>query len=269
MMRTLSLTAGLFVVTGLLLNPCLPRASAQNLGSVKGQVTFGGDKVPMPAPVNVDKDPAHCLSKGPITSEEWVVNPNNKGVRWAIVWLSPNNDVKNPEPIKGIPEALQKSKNPTVAMDQPCCRYEPHVVAMRTDQSLIFKNGGAVAHNVQYQGCGTQGNPILNPGAEQKIGDLTYGWTGMTVGCNIHGWMKAYVRVFDHPYFAVTDADGNFEIKDVPPGNYYLITWQEAIGLHNSKAVKVDGKNVISAGDKIAIAAGQETKAPPIVLQPK
>jgi len=273
-MRTLSVTAGLFVLAGLLCGPCSPRAAADDAGwgSVKGRVIFGGEKLPEPVEVDVtqNKDAMHCKSKGAIFSEQWVINPNNKGVRWAVVWLAPTSDVKEPTPFKNIHPDLKASKTPQVEMDQPCCKYEPHVLAMRTDQKVVFKNSAPVAHNVNYVGCGKEKNVILNPGDEHEVTQLTYSWTGMNVGCNLHGWMKAKVWVFDHPYFAVTDADGNFEIKNAPVGEFHLIVWEDAIGLHNVRAVPLGcGKNQIQAGQKITIKANEETKVADIALKPK
>ncbi len=50
------------------------------------------------------------------------------------------------------------------------------------------------------------------------------------VKCNIHPWMKAYIAVFSDPYFAVTGKDGSFDLKNVPPGTYTLVAWQELYG---------------------------------------
>ena len=66
--------------------------------------------------------------------------------------------------------------------------------------------------------------------------------------CTIHGWMTGYVRIFDHPYYAVTDADGKFEIKDAPAGNYRIVYWHENVGFLNGK----DGR----FGAPIAIVGG-------------
>ena len=70
-------------------------ADDQKWGTIKGQVVLDGD-VPAPEKINVDKDQEHCLSKGPIFSETWVVNPKNKGVRWAFVYLQPVPDANEP-----------------------------------------------------------------------------------------------------------------------------------------------------------------------------
>jgi hypothetical protein len=267
-MRTVSLIAGLIVLAGLICLPLLPSAVADEQpagwGTVKGQIIFDGDKVPDRAAQNVDKDQAHCLSKGPILSEEWVVNPKNKGVKWAIVWLAATNNLKSPGTMP-IHPSLAKSKVAEVVMDQPCCAFEPHVLALRDDQTLVFKNSAPVAHNVNYNGCGAMRNVLLAPKSEEKATGLQYNWAGMTVGCNIHGWMKARVFVFDHPYFAVTDEDGNFEIKDAPAGDYYLIVWHDTF--KDSKTIMVNGKPVITAGQKISIKADKENELKPIGLK--
>jgi hypothetical protein len=85
-----------------------------------------------------------------------------------------------------------------------------------------------VAHNVNL--AGGLKNPNLNqvipPGGELPITGFVASLLPVQVSCNIHPWMKGYIRVFDHPYFAVTDEDGNFEIKNAPAGKWHLALWQ-------------------------------------------
>jgi hypothetical protein len=210
--------------------PVLAAAEDASWGTLKGQAIFVGDP-PAKGPVKVDKDVAHCLSKGPIPNEEWVVNSKNKGVRWTFVWLAAEDDPVNKGKLPIHPD-LKASKTPTVEMDQPCCRFEPHVLAMRDDQQLIFKNSAPIPHNVNYAG-----DPLKNPGDNKLLpagGQLVISLKAqprpVSVACNIHSWMKAYVRVYDHPYFAVTDENGNFEIKNAPAGKWRLIAWHETGG---------------------------------------
>jgi len=68
----------------------------------------------------------------------------------------------------------------------------------------------------------------MKPGTAEKLEDIKARPTPILVTCSIHGWMKNYIRVFDHPYFAVTDADGNFEIKNIPAGNHRLVIWHDS-----------------------------------------
>ncbi len=221
-------------------------ARAQAWGAIKGQVVKEGNP-PAPAQINVNKDPQHCLSKGPLFSEELVVNPQNKGVRWVFVWLQP---VPGGPPLAVNP-ALQQVKDKQVFIDQPCCQFVPHALAMRQGQELVAKNSAPIAHNVHWTGYPLKnpgGNQIVPAGGEVVIKGLQTDRFPVEIKCDIHGWMKAWVRVFDHPYFAVTDENGDFEIKDAPAGNFALIVWQESIGW-------VGGKT----GTPITVQAGQTT----------
>src|SRR5581483_7554242 len=99
-------------------------------------------------------DQQHCLAKGPLLSDEWVVDPKTKGVRWVFVWLVPE---KGGSPLPVNP-ALKDIKNKDVVIDQPTCKFEPHALGMRQGQELIAKNSAAIAHNVHWTGF-----PIKNP----------------------------------------------------------------------------------------------------------
>ena len=99
---------------------------AQTWGTIKGQVVFAGAS-PTPEKLKVNKDEQHCLSKGDILSEKFVVDPKSKGVRWVMVWLV---DSKNPKAQIPIHPSLLEVKQKDVVLDQPCCVYEPHVIGM-------------------------------------------------------------------------------------------------------------------------------------------
>lgn len=205
-------------------------------GTVKGQVVLAGDKVPQPAPLKVNKDEKDCLKNGPITSQELVVNPQNKGVRWAMVWLVPD-DGKGKADLKGkmpVHPSLKEPKQKEVVIDQPCCMFEPRIVMLREGQTLVIKNSAAIPHNAKIDGE-LSGNPSLNqsipPGKQLDVtGFHPTTASAIPLACTSHGWMSGYLRVFNHPYFAVTDADGKFEIKDAPAGKFHLIVWQEKVG---------------------------------------
>src|SRR5437868_582450 len=107
-------------------------------GTIKGQVVFGGDAIPAPKPIDVgnNQDKQHCLSKGPLLSDEWTINKDNKGVRWTIVWLAP---AASGQPLPVHP-ALKEIKQKEVTLDQPCCKFVPHALGMRQGQELVAKN---------------------------------------------------------------------------------------------------------------------------------
>jgi plastocyanin len=232
----LFLTGAIFAVLGASLLGRTGRAAdpPQQWGTVKGQVVWGGGELPPQKNARVDKDQEHCLSKGPIPDESWVVNSENKGVRWAFVWLAPEPG----QPKLAVHPDLKAIKQGEVVIDQPCCRFEPHALAIREGQELVFKNSAPVAHNVNWTGVlkNPGSNQILPAGKSFEIKGLVADRYPLTVACNIHPWMKAWVRVFDNPYYAVTDSDGKFEIKLAPAGKCRLMIWQESVGYRGGAA---------------------------------
>jgi hypothetical protein len=226
-MRTLTLAAA--VAAGLSFALACPAAEGE-WGTVKGQITIAG-KAPEPAKLDVNKDQDHCLEKGPIVSEEFVVGKDG-GVKNVFVWLIDANDPKAKLPIH--PD-LKDLKVKAVEMDQPCCKFVPHCVALREGQVLIGKNSSPISHNMNWQG-GTDNpgdNKIVPAKGQIEIKDLVASPRPIAVACNIHPWMKAWVRVFDHPYFAVTDEAGRFELKNAPAGKYNVVIWHEGVGWVN------------------------------------
>jgi len=248
MMRKLSLLliAGLLLtLAGFLARPSTTAAypvQGAGWGDIKGQVVWADKEIPQqvqPKLAGNDKDT--CLAEAKkqgkeILSETFVVNPQNKGVKWVVVYLV---DPKNVDAALPANPALP-APGKTVHMDQPCCFFEPHVLVMREGQVLEAKNTAPVAHN--YKIDSPPGNPSLNQlvpsGKTLQVPDPNDSgamtWKAKTapskVSCTIHPWMNGYVKVFNHPYYAVTDADGNFEIKGAPAGDYNIVMWQEETG---------------------------------------
>jgi hypothetical protein len=103
---------------------------------------------------------------------------------------------------------------------------------MRAGQVLLTKNSSPVNHNVNIISTGNNPsqNLLIPAGKEIKVEGWGAAAAPTKIECNIHPWMTAWVRVFNHPYFAVTDKDGNFEMKNAPAGEYNLVTWQEEVG---------------------------------------
>lgn len=215
------------LLCGLLLFAAGPILAA-DWGTIQGQVIWGGAAIPERKPLNVDKDQGVCLKHGPILDQKFVIDKESKGVKWVMVWLADARQPKNPKAEIPIHPALKELKTKTVILDQPVCVYEPHVLGLRVGQTLVAKNSSTIAHNIKIDG-GVDNpnlNPIVPPGAEVKV----EGWNPTRLGpvpisCSIHGWMNAFVRVFNHPYFAVTNDKGEFEIKDAPAGEFRLVIW--------------------------------------------
>ncbi len=148
-----------------------------------------------------------------------------------------------------------KSTGATVApavLDQNGCIYLPGIIAVQTGQKLVVKNSDPCIHNVHS--ISTAGNTDHNDAQMQGGTDLTYTFDKpedfLKFQCDVHGWMKAWVTVVDSPYFAVSDKNGKFIIKNVPPGKYTLTAKHRKLSLVGTtykgleQSVEVADKNV-------------------------
>jgi plastocyanin len=237
-----------------------PAARAQGFGDLKGQIVWAGD-LPVAEPLKVDKDQDACLKNGPLLSEKYIVDPKTKGLRWVVVYLvNPNNPLLGPAPIRADLKTIP-AKDKKVTMDQPTCQFTPHVLALRQGQTLSVKNSAKVPHNTNIIG-GAQNpnlNQIIPPGGHLDVANFKASSAAISVVCTIHGWMKGYIRVFNHPYYAVTDAEGNFEIKGIPAGTWNLVAWQEEKGWVTSGE---------KAGQPVTIKASDTTDVGKIEVKP-
>jgi hypothetical protein len=231
-------------------------------GTIKGQVVYGGDKAPPMVPLKVDKDEAKCLeTKKQLVAEDWVVDPETKGLKWAIVWLIPADAKKKPDLVKPIPihPSLKNRKLENVVIDQPCCMFEPPCVALQDGQSLTIKNSMMIGHNSKVDGDADFGNPTVNPlipgGAKVDIGPFHAQPSEVPLTCSIHSWMRGHIWCFSHPYYMVTGKDGKFEIKDAPAGKFRLVIWQPGAGW----VAHEEGKEPDKFGTSITIKGGTTT----------
>ena len=127
-------------------------------------------------------------------------------------------------------------------IDQVGCRYTPHVFGMRVGQTLKIRNSDATLHNIHATPAA---NPEFNMGQpiQGMEFDRTFDAAEVMVPfkCDVHGWMNAYVGVLDHPYFAVTGDDGNFDISELPPGDYVVEAWHEELGTQTQNVTVGEG----------------------------
>ena len=220
----------------------LPTAAAQPPGgwsTIKGQVTFpAGKDLPKRAPLEVTQDKAHCLSKGQILDEALIVNEKNRGVKNVVVWLRPDDEDKESKlKAEQIHPSDKARKAATVTIDQPCCMFTPRITLARAGDTILAKNTAPVAHNFKWtSGNNGEHNPIIPAGGEFKVPPLNPEQYPIAYSCTIHPWMNGQVRVFEHPYNALTDADGNFTIANAPQGKFRLVVWHETAGYLGGKA---------------------------------
>ena len=117
-----------------------------------------------------------------------------------------------------------------VLVDQDGCVYKPHVVGVMTGQTLSFKNSDGVLHNIKAAASVNRPFNISQPTNMESERSFASAEVMVPVQCDVHGWMHAYVGVLDHPYFAVSGADGMASIGNLPPGTYTVEAWHEKYG---------------------------------------
>lgn len=221
----------------------LPAAVAQppaGWSTVKGQVVLkAGMTIPARAPLNVTQDKEHCLSKGPILDEAMIVSEKTRGIKNAVVWLRPNAmNVKATLVAAEIHPDDAKRKPAEVVIDQPCCMFFKRITVARVGDKIVVKNPSPVQHNFFWTSSNNGYLSVNMPAnSEYKFAKaLEAESTPIPYRCTIHPWMAGYVRVFDHPYFAVTDDDGHFTIPNAPQGMYRLVVWHESSGFAGGAA---------------------------------
>jgi hypothetical protein len=189
--------------------------SVTNAGTIKGTVKWSGSS-PKALTFPISKDPEVCDPESAKRRdlERLVVGPQG-GVANTVVYLKNISRGKAMD----IPETRR-------FLDQKHCRYEPHVLLVPENGPLKIRSSDAVLHTVHMTGAATFNLPF--PFAGQTV-SRDMGSAGVVnVRCNGgHVWMNAEIFVVSHPYYAVTDESGKFELSDVPPGEYELVAWHE------------------------------------------
>jgi hypothetical protein len=192
-------------------------------GTLTGTIHYKG-KRPVPKVIDMSEEPA-CVEarkdthQGKAYDESLVVGKSG-GLANAFVYVKSGLEGKN----FAIPAT-------PVTIDQSGCWFRPRVMGIQTGQVFQVVNSDPVTHNIHpmaeinrewnhSQGAGDP--PIDRKFLKPEI--------MIRVKCNIHSWMHAFIGVLTHPYFAVSNDDGKFTIKNLPPGTYTIGVWQEKLG---------------------------------------
>ena len=214
-----------------LATPVAPAVDAASAAAINGKATFSGEK-PKRMPISMDAVP-NCARQHdkPLLSQDAIIGA---GGALANVFVY----VKS-----GLPAGSWPVPSTAVALDQKGCVYSPHVLGVMTGQGLEISNNDPTNHNVHpMPRANREWNESQPPQSDKKLKTFDKPEVGILFKCNVHPWMRAYVSVLEHPFFAVTAEDGTFSIQGLPPGEYTLEAWHEKFGVQQMK-VKVEAKD--------------------------
>ena len=208
-------------------------ASKGNEGTITGKINYNGTA---PAPVKIDTSAdANCTKKSPdLVSEEWAVKDGK--VANTFVYIKDGTLADG----KKIGEYSFKAATAPVTLDQNGCHYKPHVLGVMVNQPINITNSDPTTHNIHFR---PTKNPDWNQSQPNGAGPLTHKLAVseilVPVKCDQHPWMRSFIGVMKHPFFAVSAEDGSFTIKNVPPGKYTVVAWHEGPGSGTEKTMEV------------------------------
>jgi plastocyanin len=152
----------------------------------------------------------------PLTSEQVVTGPDG-ALANVVVYIQTG--------LEGYSFAVPATP---VKIEQRGCQYIPHVVALQVGQKIDVINADQTTHNIHpIPMDNREWNESQSPGGAPIEKSFAHAEIAIPVKCNVHPWMKAYIAVLPHPYFQVTDKDGKFDLKNLPPGTYTIVAWHE------------------------------------------
>ena len=207
------------------------RPDAGSGATVVGKVKFTG-QLPPSTHLSMNADPACAkLHPAPASSQEFMAGSDNT-LGNVIVFIS-----------DGLGNRTFDTPTEAVTFEQKGCMYEPHVVAVRANQKLKMVNSDNTTHNIHPLPANNREWNKAEPAGSTMEESFPREEIAIPVKCNVHPWMKSYIAVFKHPYFAVTGKDGSFQLPNLPPGDYTVEAWHEKLGTMTQKITVAAGES--------------------------
>lgn len=192
-------------------------------GTVSGQVLFAG---PVPEQTVLRLGGwAECASQhtGPVYAGDVLVNDGR--LQNTVVYVK-----------EGLGNRVFAVPEEPASIDQEGCVFLPRIAGVQVDQPLRFLNSDPMAHNVHgLPKSSRQWNFSLGVKGSSRTITVSRAEAMIELKCDVHPWMKAYIGVFDHPYFALSGTDGSFTLKNLPPGEYVIEAWHERFDTRSQK----------------------------------
>jgi plastocyanin len=211
--------------------------SSVRAGDISGTVTLKGTPPPEKVITPLKDDPNCGKLHSEVPKTRFYVTGANGGLADVVVMLKGAAG-------KGTPATSE------VLLDQKGCEYAPYVMAVQTGQKIRVRNSDPVLHNVHAVPL-VPGNNEKNQAQAPGGADLTFSFDKpenfLKFQCDVHNWMFAYVTVADSPFFAVTDKNGKYTLKNVPDGKYTIVAMHRKAAPASSplsEEIEVKGGNV-------------------------
>ncbi len=191
----------------------------QTAGSISGEIRYRGKRV-RPVHIDMSEDPACVEAHHGKAMDESLVVSSTGGLANAFIYVK-----------KGLEGKRFEVPTKPVVIDQKGCWFLPRVLGIQTNQILQVINSDPVTHNIHPMAeINREWNHSQGAGDEPLARKFIKPEIMIPVKCNIHHWMRAYIGVVDHPYFAVSKDDGSFALSGLPPGTYTIGVWHESLG---------------------------------------
>ena len=187
-------------------------------GSISGRIKFEG-KGPKMKPLRIDADPI-CVANNEVKPRrEWLILDENNGIKNVLVFVT-----------EGLNNGYTPPEEPVV-LDQKGCVYSPHVMGIMAGQPLDILNNDGTLHNIHALPKVNKEFNKAQPRSKKKLSvKFEKPEAPFKIKCDVHPWMGAYIGVFDHPCYSVSENDGTFEISGLNPGTYVIEAWHEKLG---------------------------------------
>ena len=184
-------------------------------------------------PYELQLDMPSSTAKEPGHEEDLVVARQTRGLRNVVVWLKDVND-----------EVSWKPNHEPRILDQKGCRFTPHVLVVPAGEAVTILNSDGILHNIHTRSSVNRPINKVQPGLLKRVSIKFRDPEIIRVDCDAHDWMRAWIVVAAHPYYAVTGEDGRYRLDDVPPGTYTLEFWHETLG-NLTRQVVVSGEKEV------------------------
>ena len=191
-------------------------------GNIIGTVRLEGEP-PKFRPIDMSAEPACVKANAKPLIPPIVVTGDHGALARVVVYIK-----------SGLGRYKYDVSTTPLVLSQKGCMYEPRVLALRVGQPLEVHNEDPTTHNINVRARDNRSwNRSEVPGEPSFSETFDHPELGIPVTCNIHPWMRAYLFVFDHPYYDVTTKTGEFSLKGLPPGRYTVEAWQEYYGVQD------------------------------------